>query len=255
MLAGSLTVGDGAGDVVFGGVNGVAERVAGGETGSDGGGVGAAGAVGGDAGNKGGAEEQFGGAVVKDVNGLAAGGSEMSAFDEGGATEGLVDVAGGAAEVLGLVKLLTGEDRGLVEVGGDERGEREELLEQNFFGGGFEETGAAGGDHDGIDDEGDLAVAAEEVDDGPDDGGGIEHAGLGGGRGEFGKDCVELLANKLRSGGVDGADAARVLGGEAGDGGGAVDTELAEDLKVGLKAGAAAAVRAGDGEGDRFGAV
>jgi len=52
---------------------------------------------------------------------------------------------------------------------------------------------------------------------------------------------------------MNAGDAARVLRGQGGDDGGAIDAERGKALEVGLDTGATGRIRAGDGERDRYG--
>ena len=75
-----------------------------------------------------------------------------------------------------------------------------------------------------------------------------EHADLHRVDGEVGKHGVDLRGDEVRRHVVDAGDAQRVLRGQRGDHGGAVDAERREGLEVRLDAGAAAEVRAGNGD-------
>ncbi len=61
---------------------------------------------------------------------------------------------------------------------------------------------------------------------------------------------MDLPGDEVGGDGDDFMDAARVLDGEQGDDGLAIDAELVERLEVGLEAGSATGVGSGDGEGD-----
>ena len=143
-----------------------------------------------------------------------------------------------------------GQHFGLGKVRGDEGGEGEQSSGERCDGGGLQQSRAAGRDHHGVHDQWRLACPGEEGGDCADGFRGVEHSGFYGLGRQFFEDGLELLADDARGGGLDGEDAAGILGGEAGDGAGAVDAEGGEDLQVRLDAGAAAAVGAGDGQGD-----
>ncbi len=68
---------------------------------------------------------------------------------------------------------------------------------------------------------------------------------------QFFKHGFDLLPQHPGRNRLDAENAPGILGGEAGDGAGAVDAERSEGLQVRLDARAAAAVRAGDGERNR----
>ena len=93
------------------------------------------------------------------------------------------------------------------------------------------------------------AVLAHLRGDGVDDGGVRQHAGLDGVGADVGEHGVDLRGDELGRHGEPAGDFARVLRGDGGDGGCAVDAERGEGLEVGLDAGAAAGVAAGDREG------
>ena len=221
------------------------EREAFAEAGGDGGGVGAAGAVRGDAGDKGRAEFRDFAAGEKQVGGDGA--AQVAAFQKkrGAVARGefragdahFVEAGDGAAEERG----------GFVEIRRDERGEGKKALAAEVDGVGFEQRVAAGGDHDGIDDERDFAVS-EKVADGGDDFAGVEHAGFDGGDGEGFETKADLLGDDARLNGLDGADFAGHFGDDAGDGGETVGAERAHGFQVGLRARARAVVGTGDGE-------
>ena len=141
------------------------------------------------------------------------------------------------------------QDRGLVEVGRDERGERDEARLHGRDGVGREQGGAAGGDHDRIDDRRD-AGSFDEVRDGDDDLGVEQHAGLERLGSEVRGDLRALLGDERRRRSLHAGDAARILRGEARDRGRAEHALRGESQQVGLDAGARSAVGTGDAEGD-----
>ena len=103
-------------------------------------------------------------------------------------------------------------------------------------------------EHDGVDHQGPRDLT---TDDGLDDGGRSQCAGLRGLRGKIFHHGVDLSRDQARVEGVDARDTGSVLDGYEGYGRSSEDFELVEGLEVGLDACAAAGVGTGDGEGDR----
>jgi hypothetical protein len=230
-------------------LDGFDEAAAQGEMRGDGGGEGAAAAVGIHITDTRGAEteEDFLGAGEKIDDGV---GGHMAALEQDGDTEALGEGEGGVFEGLGSGRgTLAEEDGGFVEIGGDERGAREEALDDGLHGDGIEEERAGGGHHDGVDDGGKIGASGEEIGDGFDDADIGQHAGLEGANWIVGEHLVDLRADESGRNGMQGGDAARVLGGEGGQRGGAIDAAGGEGEQVGLDAGGGAGVGPGDGEG------
>ncbi len=189
--------------------------------------------------------------LADDVEELVA--REVPAFDECGDAVASGEFEGALLHVLLGGELAPEEDLGFVEVGGDDGGEREELVHEGFDGVGLEEALAAGGDEDGIDDELDRWPLGEEGGDALDGFAAEEHAGLSGLDLEEFDDMGGLIDDEIDGDGVDVGDAFGVLGGEAGEGGGAVDAVGGEGEQIDLGAGVGSGVRACDGHCDGSG--
>jgi hypothetical protein len=246
-LAPAVVVADGGGDELLGLGDGVLKAEAVGEAGGDGGGCGAACAVGGDAVDALGMElGDFSVWLEEEVGGVVAG--EMAAFEEPCGAVGFGEGCAGGAHVLEGADGAAGEDGDFIHVWRDDGGAEEEAFFVEIDGLWEQEACAAGGDHDGIDDEGHGCVF-EEIADFFDDFGGVEHPGFHSGDGEGGEGEADLLGDDRGGDWVDGADFSRDLGDDAGDGGQAVCAEGGEGLEIGLCAGAGAVIGAGDGEG------
>src|SRR5262245_23287998 len=78
-----------------------------------------------------------------------------------------------------------------------------------------------------------------------------QHAYLHGGDVEIREHRIDLRPGEIGRDIVNGAYALRVLRGQGGDDGGAVNSECSECLEIRLDASAAARVRTGNGDGDR----
>ena len=174
----------------------------------------------------------------------------MATLDEKGATVAAVQLARGMPEVVEARERGAEEVGGLVEVGGGDAGEGQQLLADGLQGVRLKQDGARCGDHDRIHDERWAAAGLPGFHKDTNEVGIPQHAGLGGARREFRKEGVELGLEEVGGDGLDGLDAGWALCGETGDGGDAMDLEGMEGLEVGLDAGAASRVRSGDGEGD-----
>ena len=78
-----------------------------------------------------------------------------------------------------------------------------------------------------------------------------QHPDLAGADRKILEQGIDLRIEKRRRWRVDGADAARVLRGQGGDGGQAVHAMCGEGLEIGLNAGAAAGIGAGNAQDRR----
>ena len=88
----------------------------------------------------------------------------------------------------------------------------------------------------------------QRIGDGMGDVGRGDHADLHRIDADIGKDRIDLAGDEVGRDQFDAADAPRVLGGQGGDDGHAVDAVRREGLQIGLDAGPAGGVRAGDRE-------
>ena len=253
--------GDGAVDVVLRAFDGRGDVVAEGEFRGEGSGERAAGAVGGD-GVRDPREGELreGLAVEEDVGRGSA--RAMSALHQYGAAVGVVELV---REVAGVIcgpgalgirvrNRAAAEDLRLGEVRRDERRKREEPLPDRRSRRLRNKPHATRRDHHGIDHLGDLGMRRETVRDHFDRGRVGEHAGLESADRIDAEHRVELRGDEVRRHRMDRRDGRRVLRGERGEDGAAVEAVAVERAEVGLHARIAARVGAGDGEaagGDR----
>ena len=194
-----------------------------------------------------GVQQQFVFAVEKNVNGFFRM-LQVAAFDECGAAESLVNFFGGPAQVLDRFQFPAGQDCSFIQVRRYECGEREQTSRQQPHGRGFEQTGAAGGNHYGINNQRNVTVRFEKLRHYPHDPCGVKHPGLHRRRGQFLEHRLDLSADDEGFAGLDGCHALWVLRRNARDGAGAMHAERGERFQVRLDARAAAAVGTGDGE-------
>ena len=133
------------------------------------------------------------------------------------------------------------------DVRGRDGRERQEPLGDRDLGLPLEQAGAAGRDHDGVDD--DRAAKGGQLGcDHLDDQRGREHAGLGRVDSDVVDNGPHLSAHEGRRDEVDLFHPGGVLGSQGGNRRHAVRAERRERLEVGLDAGATARVGAGDAE-------
>jgi len=156
----------------------------------------------------------------------------------------------GVFHLLGSSDLLFRENPRLVDIGCDERGERDQTPRDRALRIDGEEPVAGRGDHHRIEYVIGEAVAGDAVGDGFHQLRRAQHARFDGLRREILRERVELPRHERRGDGLPEADAARVLRRHGAHDAGAEDPELVERLEVRLDAGSAPGVRAGDGEGD-----
>jgi len=176
--------------------------------------------------------------------------AEVPSLDEGGAGAEPQQRCTGSFHRRAIVHHAAGQDRGLVQVWGDQRGEREQILSHYLFGLGTEEPGPRGGHHDRIDHERSPAVFPDCARYQPDQRGLGQHAGLERGRRKILRQCGELFGDHVFGDALDGADLPGVLGGQSDDHRRPEDAELLEGLEIRLDAGATAGIRSGNGEGN-----
>lgn len=227
------------GDEAFGAGDGVGERHAQGKTGGDGSGIGTAGSMGV------GSIEAFAGELVEEailgveeIEGCAL---EMAALDEDGAGAHEAELEGGLAHGLWSIHGEAGENGGLMEVRGDEKGPRHEGFREHLAGLFGDEGSAVLADHDGIDDEREGKAGG---------GGGdrFNHRGVAEGAGfrslgrNIGEHSVQLADDKGGVKDLDGVHGESVLDGEQGDDCLTVGAELMEGFEVRLDTRASAGV-------------
>jgi hypothetical protein len=93
---------------------------------------------------------------AEDIGGISL---QVSAFDQHGSIETGTQLTGALLHVVGGVHCAFPQHTGLVQIGGNEGRERKQFVDQSANGGVFEQSAAAGGDHDRVNDEGDAPVA------------------------------------------------------------------------------------------------
>lgn len=143
-------------------------------------------------------------------------------------------IAGGVA---------TDEHAGLGQIGGEDGGARNDLLDERPVGVGLQQSRTRLGDHDGIDDDGRARrQLIERTGDGKRDLGSAEHSHLDGTHTYISRNRTHLSQNNLGGNRMDGGDAERVLRGDGCDGAGAVHAAARKRLEVGLDTGPAAGV-------------
>ena len=147
-----------------------------------------------------------------------------------------------------------GKDFRLGQIGGRERGQRQQVAPEYFDRLARQETPAAGGHHDRIHHQRNATVLTEEAGHFTNNRAGTQHSRLDRRRGRPGKDGLDLRAHHPGRARFNAGDYPGVLGREAGNGTGPMHTQRRKSLEIGLNARPAAAVRAGDrqGDGDEF---
>ncbi len=110
---------------------------------------------------------------------------------------------------------------------------------------------AAGGNEHGVDHQRGRVPFGPGCDDRGDDRSAVKHARLDRGGAQFGKHRFDLGAHQGGRGRLNRPNLARILGGQAGDGTGAMDPERSERLEVRLDPGAAARIGSGNGQCNR----
>ena len=149
-------------------------------------------------------------------------------------------------------RALAQQQCGLGQVGRDDGGQRQHGVAQHVDGVGGEQHVAALGDHDRIDHQrGQRARGqpqTERVGHGAGDGGGAEHAQLGGIDAHVVEQGVDLKADEVGRYPLDAGDMTGVLRSKRADDGAAVGAESGEGLDIGQHAGAPAGVHTRHGE-------
>src|SRR6266404_1190765 len=186
-------------------------------------------------------------AIIKNVNRLLAA-EEMTTFYESGTTEPAVNFPRGVAHVLGGLQLCADQNLGLAQIWRDQRGEWQQFLFKQVGGGGFEETSAAGGNHNRVYNHRRTSGDFEKLCHHLNDIGGIKHPGLHRSGRKFRKNGLQLLANQLRRRRLDRENLAGILGCNTSNRARAMDPERNEGLQIRLNSRAAATVGTGDCE-------
>lgn len=146
------------------------------------------------------------------------------------------------------------EDAGLGEIWGDDGGEGEEALADGIERGFLKEGGSGRGDHDRVDDDGDVAIP-QEFTDGDDVCFRKEHSGFERSDGIASEQEANLLLEDKRRDGMDFTNDLWCLGDDTGDGTESMNSTSRKCFKVSLDSCTARRVRTGDGESGRKGHV
>ncbi len=176
--------------------------------------------------------------------------AEVPSLDEGGAGAEPQQRCTGPFHRRPIVHHAAGQDRGLVQIRGDQRGERNQILSHYLFGLGAEEPGSRGGHHDRIDHERSPAVLPDRARNQPDQRRLGQHAGLERRGGKILRQCGELFGDHVFGDALDRADLPGVLGGQSDDHRRPEDAELLEGFEIRLDPGATTGIRSGNGEGN-----
>ena len=174
---------------------------------------------------------------------------EVPALHESGASTEVEDRPCGIGEITRSLDRQTGEDARLMEVGGHDCGQRDELTPDAVLGLAVEETLSARRDHHGVEHVIGEPMLIDCASHTLHQGRVGEHTGLDCVRGNVRGDGSDLLADDFLGEGVHGGDLCCVLSGHRSERATAENAECLERLEVGLDAGPAAAVAACDCEG------
>ena len=164
-------------------------------------------------------QKQFCPAIKKNVHGLAPA-AQVTAFDEGRATETRVDFAGGGAQVFDRRQFASGQNFGFVKVWCCQCGQRQQFLLQDSDRRRFQQNSAAGRNHHRINNQRDSRAGrprSEKLGDDTDVFGREQHSGFYGGGRHFLKYGLDLLPQNPGRTSFDGENAFGILGGQAGN--------------------------------------
>ena len=175
---------------------------------------------------------------------------EVTTLDQSSPRAELDQGARRAAEVVRGFDLVPEQQLGLMGVGCDKRGEREQPGAHSIDGFFGEQAIAARRDHDGVEYKGAETMRVDRLSHRFDELARGEHAGLDRGRRQIVDHDFDLLLHEVDGHGMHAVDAGGVLGGNRGDDRGAEDAERLKGLEIGLNACTSARVRPGDGEGN-----
>ena len=170
----------------------------------------------------------------------------MSTFDEHRARSERQQGHRRRALIVDRGNRLAGERLGFEHIGRHDRRQRKQPPPDRVHRPLVQETRAAFRDHHRVEDDVRELVARDRIGDSQDDRRRREHADFGGVNLEVGRHGIDLRDDHRRVDLRDRGDAERVLRGDRGNRGTAVDAVRGERLEVGLDAGAAARVAAGD---------
>lgn len=173
-------------------------------------------------------------------------GGEMASFDQDGSGTETQQRRGRTLQSRHVMNHAAGQDRRFVYIGGYQGGQRKQVVADDLFGLGCQQTCTRGGYHDRIDHQRRPAVLPDGARHPPDHAGLGKHAGLERvGRQVF-RQRGELGTDHGIGDGLDRAYSKCILRGEGNDYRGTEYTELLEGFQVGLNAGPAAGVGPGD---------
>src|SRR5262249_54874512 len=167
---------------------------------------------------------------------------EVTAFDQCGTTESSVQPASRAAQVFLRTEREASESLSLIHIGHHEHCECEQFLQRSAAAG-LQETAAACGLHNRVNNQAGTFRLTEEPGYDANDWRGKEHPRLHGRRSQLRKDRFNLAEHHFRTAGLDCAEALRVLSGNASDRARAMNAKGCERLQVGLDTRTAPAVR------------
>jgi TrmH family RNA methyltransferase len=174
----------------------------------------------------------------------------VAAFDQRRAGSEAKQTRAGPLHGSDIVDYPAGQDRGLVQVGGNQRGQGQQILAQDLLGLGGEQAGPRGRDDNGVYHQRSPLVLPDGPGHSADQRSLGQHAGLECcGRQVLGQ-RDELCTDHRLGHHFDGTYAAGILSGDSHDDGRAEDAELLKGLKIRLDAGATSGVGAGNRKRD-----
>ncbi len=183
----------------------------------------------------------------KEIDGLSS--LEMPALHEGRPSAQVEESTRGLRQVTRSLDGQARQNMRLMEVGGHDRSQRDELPSDRVLGLAIEETLSTGRGHHRVEHVVGQPILVDRLRYGLHQVRVGEHAGLDGVRRNVRGHGSNLCEDHFGGYGMHGGDAERVLGRDGGDGAAAENAERVERLEVGLDAGPAPAVAAGDCEG------
>ncbi len=193
-------------------------------------------------------QQQFISSVIEKICGLLHL-LQMAALHQDRAAESLLQFARRHPQIVQRPQFSPGQHGGFVQVGHDERGQRQQFAHQDLDGIRLEQPGAAGGDHHRVHHKR-YAPFLEKCGNHADDFRRMQHSRLHRGGPKCVENGLDLPPHHFRTTAFNGAHARGVLGGDTGDGRRSMHAEGGEGFQVRLQAGATTAVRSGDGQRD-----
>ena len=135
-----------------------------------------------------------------------------------------------------------------VKIGCDQTGERKQLLDENGDGVRFNQPRAAGGDHDGVKNNGSRLPVPQSGRHHPHQIGRVQHADFHRINTYILKHRIDLRADHFGRQSVNGGNAQCILRRNGGDGAHAKTAQRGKGFEIGLNTGAAARIRTRDGQ-------